>query len=348
MNVLIIMEKTTTKFGMGEAIIINDLSLKSKIIDFLFNSIDLSEYRYNMLNNLQRLQFLRDNEHYVTPNFLGYNYLLLFLTIDKVKYCVAIDKKRLSYHKNQVVLKKVFMYKLLINALPPIFKGTIFDCKLINSITFDNQKKIYKYYMLLKDCYLLSGTKIIDMEMKQKITHIDNIIKTQFTTGSKCKNFNFKINKLETYENLKDLIEKKIPSCGMKVQGLVFYPKFSGVNVVFLEKHQEKIDIIANYKSDDTIEAKSYDLIVNMTNYLKCRNYSYEINGKSKKLWLQNTNIPDVYNVYEEKDENKLGIAHIPNLKISHMCKEKICNESVRFNCRFDKEFKKWIPLNPA
>ena len=30
------------------------------------------------------------------------------------------------------------------------------------------------------------------------------------------------------------------------------------------------------------------------------------------------------------------------------MCKEKIGNESVRFNCRFDKEFKKWIPLNPA
>ena len=101
-----IMEKKTFKFGMADSLIINDLGLKSKIIDFLFSSIDLSEYRYNMLNNLQKLQFLKENEHYVTPNFMGYNYLLLFLTVDGNKFCVAIDKKRLSYHKNQVNLKK--------------------------------------------------------------------------------------------------------------------------------------------------------------------------------------------------------------------------------------------------
>ena len=84
------MDKKTTRFGTSDAIIINDLGLKSKIIDFLFSSIDLSNYRYNMLTNVQRLQFLKDNEHYVTPNFMGYNYLLLFLTIDGNKYSVAI------------------------------------------------------------------------------------------------------------------------------------------------------------------------------------------------------------------------------------------------------------------
>ena len=36
------MDKKTTRFGTSDAIIINDLGLKSKIIDFLFSSIDLS------------------------------------------------------------------------------------------------------------------------------------------------------------------------------------------------------------------------------------------------------------------------------------------------------------------
>lgn len=338
------MDKKTIKFGMSDALIINDLVLKSKIIDFLFSSIDLSNYRYNMLSNIQKLQFLKDNEHYVSPNFMGYNYLLLFLSIDNNKYCVAVDKKRLSYHKNQVQIKKVNMYKILVNATSSVFRGTIFDCKLV----YDGNNSGARYFMLIKDCYYLMGNKIIDIEMLQKMTHIDNVIKTQFTNTFKCKNFVFKINRLSNYSELKEIIEKYIPSCNVKIQGLEFYPKFSGVNVVYLEKSQEKVNITSNNQPDDNIVAKSYDLIVNMTEYLKNRQYSYEVNGKMKKLWIKNTEIPDVYDVYDNNDEDKLGIAHIPNLKISHMCKNNITDSSVKYNCRFDKDFKKWIPVNLA
>ena len=247
------MDKKTTRFGTSDAIIINDLGLKSKIIDFLFSSIDLSNYRYNMLNNLQRLQFLKENEHYVTPNFMGYNYLLLFLTIDNNKYCVAVDKKRLSYHKNQVQIKKVNMYKILINASSSIFRGTIFDCKLINSSSKDGDRTIYKYYMLIKDCFYLMGNKVVDLEMQQKISHIDNVIKTQFQKGSRCKNFVFKINKLNKYSDLKNLIDNVLPSCGIRCQGLVFYPKYSGINVVYLDKKQDKIDISSTNNVDNSI-----------------------------------------------------------------------------------------------
>ena len=340
------MEKHSIKFGTSDAIIINDLSLKNKIIDFLFGSIDLSSYRYNMLNNIQRLKFLKENEHYVTPNFMGYNYLLLFLSINNTKYCVAVDKKRLSYHKNQIQIKKVNMYKIMISASSSIFRGTIFDCKLINSTISKENRTIYKYYMLIKDCYFLMGNKLLDLEMSQKINHIDNVIKNQFTDGSKCKNFIFKINKLSKYSDLKNLIEKVIPSCSIGCQGLVFYPKYSGINVVYLDKKQDKVGISSNNLLDGKIESKSYDLIINLTEYLKCREYSYESSGKSKKLWIKNTEIPDVYDVHEDAEENKIGIAHIPNIKISHMCKDLVTNDPVKFNCKFDKNFKKWIPIS--
>ena len=72
--------------------------------------------------------------------------------------------------------------------------------------------------MLIKDCFFLMGNKIIDIEMSQKINHIDNVIKTQFSNGPKCKNFIFKINKLNNYDNLKYLTEELIPKCNFRCQ----------------------------------------------------------------------------------------------------------------------------------
>ncbi len=349
--------KKTHKFGNSDSIIINDLGLKNKIIDFIFSSYDLSKYRYNMLTSLQKLDFLKENEHYVTPNFNGYNYLLVFVTIDKTKYCVAIEKKGLSYHRNQIDISRISMHKLLVNANPVIFNGTIFDSKLINIVKNNSNKDAQdnyqrsrpKYYMLIKDCYYLMGNQFLDLEMNNKMNHLDNMIKTHFNQKS-CRNFIFKINKLSSYSDLKNLIEKVIPNCGIKCQGLIFYPKFSGINIVYVDKQQEKIDITTRGKNHSEIESKSYDLISNLVEYLKERNYSYEKNGRTKKLWLKNTEIPDVYDIFEKtSDDSKLGIAHIPNLRISHMCNEYVCNSNYKsFECIFNNNFKKWIPLMPV
>ena len=62
-----------------------------------------------------------------------------------------------------------------------------------------------------------------------------------------------------------------------------------------------------------------------------------------KILSLIKTHIPDVYNVFD--NDNKLGIASIPSLKISHMCDELIQTEPVKFHCTYCNKFKKWIPI---
>ena len=46
-------------FGNSKGLIINDYNVKNKIFDYLFNSLNLSKYRYVMLNNVQRLSFLK-------------------------------------------------------------------------------------------------------------------------------------------------------------------------------------------------------------------------------------------------------------------------------------------------
>ena len=68
--------------GNNEGILLmdNERDVKAKIIDYLYTTLNLSLYRYVMLN-IQKLQFLQTNEHYVSPNYKGHNYFLIFINI---------------------------------------------------------------------------------------------------------------------------------------------------------------------------------------------------------------------------------------------------------------------------
>jgi hypothetical protein len=322
------------KFGNSDATIINDLDIKSKIIDYLFNSVNLSNYRFNMLDDLQQLNFLKNNNHYISPNFKGYNYFLIFTKINNLSYCVVIDKKKFSYHKNKINIKLVKIIKLKIMTSSSIFRGSIFDAKLI----FNNGK----YFMLIKDCYRIIGNDLTKMDLNEKMTYLNNILTNQI---SNCPYFDIKINKLFEYDKLEKLVNEIIPSSKLDIQGLIFFPKYSGVQIIFANnKKQNKVEINTN----ENIKNTSYDMIVNIDKILKERIYSYEKEGKKDKLTLQKTDISDVYNVFD-KNKERLGIAHIPNIKISSYCRDIFKNrDETLFLCIFNNDFKKWIPLKTA
>jgi len=323
-------------FGSDEGYLITDFGIKQKIIDYLYNSLNLSKHRFIMLNNISKLEFLKENEHYVSPSFKGYNYFLIFIMIDGKKYCVAIDRRKLSYHKDQIDLKTVYMVRTVVKVTDTIFDGTIFDGKLVEVSN--------KFVFLIQDCFYLMGKKIIDMEMTNKMEHLNNILKIHFSESSICNNFTFKLNKLCTYDGLDNLIKQVIPTCGIVSNGLVFFPKFSGISIIHIEKKHNKIDIDSN--QTQVIESKTYDLIYNFVDYLKTRTYSYEKGNKVRKFWLSKSNIPDVYNISEKENSERIDIAHIPNIKISHLCDESVLEEKpTRFNCVYHTKFKKWIPI---
>ena len=319
-------------FGNNNAYI-SDNDTKYKVIDYLYSKLDLSKYRYIILGNMQKLKFLQDNEHYVSPNFRGYNYLLIMLTINERQYCVCIDRKKLSYHKDQLDMKTIQVLQLNIKTTESIFRGTIFDGKLIQT---NNE-----YLFLVQDCFYLMGNKMLDMEINQKITNLDSILKTNFKKEPNS-NFDIKLNKLSKYEQLENLIES-LPKLSIPTNGIIFYPKFSGVNILHIEKKNEKVNINSN---NEIIEQKSYHIIHDFVNFLKSRTYSYESNGKTNIYWLSKTLIPDVYDISEKEYGDKLGIALVPNLKTSQMCDDLINDKPVKFNCVFYTKFKKWCPIS--
>ena len=330
------------KFGDSEAIIINDLDFKNKVIDYLFNSIDISKYRYNMLDSMQQLNFLKLNEHYISPNFKGYNYFIIFNKYNNIPYCAVVDRKNLSYHRDKVDIKKIPIFKIKVMTSPSIFRGTILDCKLSKNI------------MIIKDCFQVMGNTIIDMDMIEKMIYIDSIIINQFQKDY-CSNFTFKINKLYQYNMLNELIKNIIPKCSIDIQGLIFLPKQSGISIIFIDKVNQPLEtkVEINTTKLENISNESYHMIHDLKNFLLSRTYSYELNGKKKNLLVERTEITDVYNVYDtntllpeysNNTSEKLGIAHIPNMKVSHYCNKHIKEKEICM-CIFHNDFNKWIPL---
>ena len=355
-------------FGSGEGSLITDYVIKQKILDYLYSSLNLSKHRFIILNS-NKLEQLKTDEHYVSPSFKGFSYLLLFTVINNNKMCIAIDRRKLSYHKDQVDIKTVFMVKLNIMVTDSVYDGTIIDGKLIES----NNKFIF----LIQDCFYLMGKSVLDMEMNDKMKNIDIILSTHFKNNN-INNFVFKLNKLYKYEDIEELVYTVMPKCSMSTLGIVFYPKKSGILIIYSEKkpndnnnshntnnntnhtnnnshnshtnnnsHNNKYNKSTSVSilQNDSIESKSYDLIYNFVDYVSSRSYSYEYEGDKQVLWLSKSNIPDVYNLSHTIDGDRFDIAHIPNIKTSHICSKYITNEPIKFECIYNTQFKKWIPL---
>ncbi len=63
---------------------------------------------------------------------------------------------------------------------------------------------------------------------------------------------------------------------------------------------------------------------------------------------MKKTQLPDVYELYIDTSTGLIreGIAHIPNLKISHYCQELFKNkETIKMICIKSIKFNKWVPL---
>jgi hypothetical protein len=334
------------RVGASNGIVLTDYKVKNEIVDYLFNNVDLSKYRYNMLSNLQKLEFLKSSPHYVAPNYKGINYLMIFKSINNNKYCVLIPKKNLSYHRNQCNVKNLFVIRLKVDVADSMFNGTIFDGKVISTKDETDENNIINLF-LIKDCYYLMGNNLEGMEMKQKMMHLNTIIKNNFNGKNSCNNFEFKLNNLLEYSSLEQIIDNiKNKKTKIKTVGLEFFPKYSGITIVYLsEKNSDKNMTIVNNDNTNninTVESFTYNLIHNLTTVLDNRVYSYENSKKIRKLYLEKTEISDVYEVMDE--DEKIGIAHIPNYKISKMCRENIKTKSL-VKCCYNDKFKKWIPL---
>jgi len=319
-----------------------DNKYKQLIIDNLYSKVDLSKYRYNLLNSLERLENLKNIPHYVSSNYKGKNYLLILLKINKnninnFPIACLIDRKTLSYHKTQIDINNIEIIELSMKFPDSLYEGTIFDGKLIQN----NDHSTF----IIQDSYYYKGHNMLLLNMISKI----NEIKSMLDNINHSSQLKLICNELYNYNDLKEIITNLNHSI-YPTNGIIFYPMLSGINILFIEK--KIVDNIVNINNNNNINYNynitEGNLINNYMNTLKQRIYSYEISENKKKLWLSRTLTPDVYDISENIHGEKLDIAAIPSLKISIMCDDLIKDIPLQFNCVYSSKFSKWIPIEPC
>lgn len=340
--------------GNGKANIVLNYNTKKEILTYLFSNINLSKYRFQVLTNKSQLQMLKTDEHFVSPNFRGKNYLILFMKLNGSNKCFMIDRRKLKYSLDDIDYKDVLILQVDFKVESVLYNGTILDGKLLN---LENS-----YAFICNDCYYLFGNNMNNQKLNVKYETLNKVISIQMD-DKPCYNFDLKINKLYKYTELENLVKNIIPKSKLPINGIVFYPKYSGTFIIFSEKsNKPNVTInkdtktrtivedgkeVTNFKVNNISNDESYHIVRDLGKYLKSRVDLDSINNTNQKIyWLRKTDISDVYHLQEKEDSNQSGIAHVPNMKISHMLCDKFKNNKLlKFKCYYDSNFKKWVPF---
>jgi hypothetical protein len=298
--------------------------------------VELSKYKFQILTQMEQLKLLKENPHYVSANFKGFNYFLIFMKLKHQNKTFMIDRRKLKYQQKDVDLKEIIIYEIKMILDLEIFNGTILDGKLISS----NQN----YGFVIMDCYYLKNQDITGMDLKKKYLTLENIFIINETL---CQNFTLKMNQIFNYEDLEQLINEILPTYKTPLNGIVFLPKYSGLYYLFNETQKVKVDF--NQENLTSITPKvnqEYDMIRDLTDYLSQRTYHYENFNKKKTFWLLKTDIPDIYHLKENTKNDKVELALIPSLKISHQVKSWLNHHDIhKVECVYHQQFNKWIHI---
>ena len=293
-----------------------DSNLYPQVLDKIYSNVNFQKIRYQILNNKSYLEEIKSSKHYITPHFQGYNYLLVFMIINSVKYNLLI-MKNLKFWKEQNNMQDIKIYKFdTNNSYIDYSTISIFDGKMINNSN--------KSSFIINDIYNKTMENLTLPEKLELVNDILNKIKINDN-----HNFDCKVCRLYNFSELPDLVFNKLKTTELKINGLMFLPEYTG-----------KYYIYTNDTEFDELKNNSNN---NVTITIKKTNTNSEI-----EFYMKKTNVPDVYELYDNDETNlvKEGIAHIPNMKTSHYFRNIFQNKNmIKINCIKSDKFNKWIPI---
>ena len=267
---------------------------------------------------------LKNCNYYVTPNYVGNNYIMIIKKYLNKLNAYIILKNDIKYKKIDIYNNNIKIFKLKINSEYinlfneydySIFEGK--EIKLKNNNTF-----------LIYDIYYYKGKKFFINKMEDKSIIINN----DLSSLNNILNSNFKILFIELfkYDDIKYLVYNHIYNNEYEMNGLLFLPERSGKKLLYINDNE--FLNIKNNKDNLDLDKKS--------------NYN-SLDYDEKVFIILATNIIDVYNVYSIDDEtNKIGIASVPNIELSHKLRKYFSkNDKLITKCIFDTKFNKWKPL---
>jgi len=333
-------------------------SIKAQLIDYIYSTVDISKFKYEMLEFTDDLPKLFENKYHLTANFVGTNCLLVFVKIRDRFQAFTIDRKTLSYSKNRVDPNKVDLKYVSVDLDSTIYKGTIFDGILMKS--GDNNKDQF----IISDIYTFKGSDYSNIDLDMKLFEVKTYLETTTPRMNILKNrykyfteLELCINKLYPMQDIDKFVNKVIPKLtDYKVRGINFYPEFSGTKLIYLFSNNKK-----SHNSSSGNNTTSNNMNNNEKSNDKLTRYKF-ISSTTIPVYavleMKTTNTVDIYRLYsvEKIKKNsktmlrrkKMGIAYIPTAKKSQWCQQILLDSnktSLLVKCLFHNNKGKWEPV---
>jgi len=319
---------------------IDDSTIKEKILDYIYDNVDISLFRYKIIDNEDVMHEIRNN-YILSPNYNGTNCLLVFIKIYNRFYSYIIDRKTLSYNRHQIKIDNVSMIPIKIRFDKNIYKGTIMDGVLLNK---ENNKNVF----IINDTYHLCGNSLITSNMKYKNINIKTFIEEKMVTDHIMNDTTVVVNEYYNLNSIKKLVNGEFKDLvyNTHIKGISFYPPSSGLRLIYLYSNSA----IKSNNFIETVEKEEKNI----------SEIEVEIEDNKTAIFeMRPTDIVDVYKLFllikiktkhkKIVKSKKIDIAYIPTSECSQLCKNIIQDKKkVLVECSYNNRMKKWIPIKKS
>lgn len=302
------------KFGNKKALNITSDFIKNDIKELIkkIGTFDIKGKYYNFLNK-KNINSLKNNDFLVTLSTFGKKFILFLSTYKNKNYCIFINKK------NDIMVISRFRFNI------DLFNGTLFDGELLKD---KNNNWVY----IINDISYYKGENIITKNFYERSNLIKNILKNEYQNDEELCVCTIYYKEYFELKYIKDICKNYINNIDYKSSGLLF----KNIN----NYSENYLYIFPECRSDIKEKFSNIDEKI-------------EINNKNSCIFnIVKTNLPDIYELYINNNYNtleKYAIAGVLNIDMSKKLK-KLFNDNyieyIKFECEYNKKFKKWIPMN--
>ena len=324
-------------------------NVKEQILKDIYNisQIKIIQKHFEILKE-HHFKKLNDNPHLISLKSNGNPYLLYLTKYNFVNTCIFIDKKVQSgYFLPRMIISRF-------NFPDELFDNTLLEGEMIK----DNNKK---WIFLINDIYIHKNYSLQNKNILKRLEIINNIfVDFKNDPDDVCL---FQINKYFKYDKFNHLVNDYKNSLNYTCRGIYFKPLFykfknilynfddSLVCKVHKVKYQKGNEFISDNKFKRKIDNKNENENENENeNNLIQISTNIKSNDKIKEYYIENTDLPDVYNLYDcNSFMTFFDIAYIPNIESSNFVRNlfinKPINTKIKVECKFIKDFNKWTPI---
>lgn len=322
--------------------------------DLILNSLEknygiriLQKHWFNLDD--EQLKYIINVPHLVSIRSNGNPYFLYFTKYEDVNQIMYIDKKvQPGYEKPRIILSKGQFDDV-------IFENTLLEGEMVK----DNKNQ---WIFLINDILLYKGRYLQNVELQDRLNYVYEMLENHYKPDNIMDVCQYQVKKYVAcnQESILELLHfnEQLPytNRGLYFTSLNFKykPKLINFNDKLIKSVFRKVkdnpEFIEKIDNNDLNKNKENIHVPTPTVTNKEIIDNIEVQENEKILWLRKTEQPDIYHLYEKDTSlEKIGIACIPGIKTSKMLRQifKDLNVaiSICFLCKYNVEFKNWIPI---